>query len=193
MAEAFLGLFLFHILFFRRFYFVNPYIYATSEPLDTAFPSSRILGNCLRTGAGVDDPYYYPHYSAIPFLSAYYPPHRLQAWVGSFLKLDHAWILYNLTMLLHFFWASIGAFMLFQYFDPTIRFFGAITFGYMGYAIKQNSCINYTLAWIPWVFYGADIHSPLIMGVSLGMMMLAGYWPVALYIWPLTGCYWLTR
>ena len=186
-------LILFHLVFFRKFYFQNPFIYATSEPLDTAFPSSQLLGRCLRETKRISDPYYYPHYSSIPFLSAYYPVLRLQAWIGSFLSVDSAFRLYSFTMVLHFLFSSIGAYLLFSQFGPLLAFFGAITFGYMGYAIKQNSCINYTLPWIPWVFWGADIHSPIITGISLGMMMLAGYWPIGIYIWPLTGLYWLTR
>ena len=193
MYVSIFGLVLFHFVFFRKFYFQNPYVYATSEPLDTAFPSSHVLGKALRRAQLVEDDCYYPRYRSLPFLSAWYLPHCLQAYIGTFLPINGAWILYNLTMLLHFLFASIGAFMLFQHFAPAVRFFGAITFAHMGYAIKQNSSIIYTLAWVPWVFYGADIHSPLITGASLGMMTLAGYWPVALYLWPLSGCYWVTR
>ena len=187
------GLLLFHLVFFRRFYFQNPFVYATSEPLDTAFPSSQLLGRCLRDRRPVEDPYYYPYYRAIPFLGTYYPVHRLQAWLGSFLPINAAWVLYSLTMVLHFLWASIGAYLLFEPMGHLLAYFGAITFGYMGYAVKQNSCINYTLAWVPWVFLGADLHLPFLTGFSLGMMTLAGYWPIALYLWPICGFYWLTR
>jgi hypothetical protein len=194
MAEAILALCLFHVVFFRRFYFGNPYWYATSSALDIQFSASRLLGDELRRGALVpNDPYFYPRISGIPFLSNFYPPHMMQAWVGSFLSLDHSWVLYCWGMMVHYLWASIGAYLLFSQCGPWLAFFGAITLTPFGYAVKQNSCINYTVAWIPWALWGAEIHNPWVMGGSLGMMTLAGYWPLGIYAWILSGLYWLSR
>lgn len=193
-ARGLIALFLFHLLFFRKFYFQNPFHYATSEPLDTAFPSSRLLGEWYRNGCrGQVDKYYYPYYTSIPFLSSFYPPHVVQSWIGTFLSVDVHFILYSLTMVLHFLFASIGAYLLFQGFGLVPALFGALTLAYMGYNIKQNSCINYTVAWTPWLLLAAETHNPLLFGVSMAMGILAGYWPIWIYMVPLACLYWLSR
>lgn len=193
MKPVFLGLVLFWGFFFRRFLFQNPYCYATSEPLDTAFPSSRLLGEWYRSGChGEVDPYYYPYYTGIPFLHSFYPPHVLTSVIGSMLPLDAHWILYTLGVCLHFLWASIGAYLLFSLgFPPTLSFLGAITLAYMGYSVKQNACINYTTAWTPWVILGAITHNPWVMGLSLGMGCLAGYWALWIYLPFFSALLWL--
>ena len=117
----------------------------------------------------------------------------IQAWLGSFLKLDHAWVLYCWGMMLHYLWASVGAYLLFIQFGPWLAFFGAITLTHAGYMIKQNSCINYSLAWVPWMLLGAEHHNWVISGLSLGMALLAGYWPLGLQCIPFLACYWLLR
>ena len=185
------GLVLFWLIFFRRFFFVNPFCYATSEPMDTAFPSSRILGEWYRRGCqGEVDPYYYPYYTSIPFLHAYYPPHVIQGFLGSFLGLDKSFILYSFTMVAHFLFASVGAYLLFLPLGEVTAFFGSITLAYMGYNIKQNSCINYTVAWTPWLLLGVTTHNPWLTGVAIGMGTLAGYWPLWLYMVPFSCLLW---
>ena len=194
MAKALLALTLFHLVFFRHFYFQNPFAFATSTALDMQFAASRFLGEELRAGrADPVDPYHYPSQSSIPFLSTWYPLHRLQAWVGSFLSVDAAWVVFFATGLLHYLWGSVGAYLLFRPFGELIALFGALTLTYHAYAIKQNSEIQYTVGWITWVFYAADIHCGWLLGVSLGMMTLAGYWALAIYVWPLSFLYWLSR
>lgn len=185
----FLALLGFNLLFFRRGYW-NPYRYATSEPLDTAYPSLRILGEWYRRRCkGEVDPYYYPYYTSIPFLSSFYPPHVLISIVASKLSLNVGWTLYLWTMFAHFLFASVGAFLLFGGGFPGL--FGAITLSYMGYNIKQNSCINYTVAWTPWLLLGASTHQPILFATALGMGTLAGYWPLWLYMVPLGCLFWL--
>ena len=193
MAKALLLLTCFHLLLFRRFYFQNPYVYARSEALEQGFASSRLLGDSLRHGRLVDDTYYYPDYRALPFLSTYYPPHALQAWVGSWLTLDQAWRLYSFTMVLHFLAASVSVYILAisMGFAPLPAGFASITLSSLGYAMKQNSCIIYTLAWVPSVLLLASQHSMTLTGISLGLMLLAGYWPIALYAVPLACGLWL--
>lgn len=202
MAEGVLLLILicFHLLLFRRFYFVNPYVYATSEALEQGFASSQLLGRHLRASGlfslrPVQDHCYYPDHSALPFLSTYYWPHRLQAWLGSWLPLNQAWWLYSLTMVLHFLMASLAVQMSLSALGwgtlPSL--FGSITISYLGYAMKQNSCIVYTAAWVPiWVLACLQ-HSWALSGISLGMMLTAGYWPIALYTVPLGCLAWLLR
>lgn len=185
-AAALIG---FNLLFFRRFYFVDPYCYATSEALDTAFPSSRVLGEWYRRGCrGEIDPYYYPYFSSIPFLQTFYPPNILQAVIGTFLPLDAAFILFSFYMVSHFLLASIGAYFLFG--GGIVGLFGAITFAYMGYNVKQNACINCTVAWTPWLLLGASTHNPILFGIALAMGTLAGYWPLWIYLVPMAG-FWM--
>ena len=180
-----LGLILFHLIFFRRFYFINPYTYARSEPLEHEFPSSRLLGENLRKGRLVfNDPYFWGDFNAQPINSSFYPPHMVQAWIGSFLPLDKAWILYSLTMVVHYLLASFFAYLLFLTwsYSNLISVFGAITFTHFSYCIKQNSSIVYTLSWMPLILLGAYLHSTIIFGISLGMIILAGYWPLGIYM-----------
>lgn len=184
MAEALVWLVAFHLLFFRKFYFQNPYCYATSEALEQGFSSSVLLGRAVRLRQFPPrDVYYYPVYDGLPFLSTYYPPHILQAWIGSWLPLNQAWILYVFTMVLHFLGASVACYCLLSRcsMSPLVAGCGAITISHVGYSMKQNSSIVYTLTWVPILLLGAMDNSVGVFGISMGMMLLAGYWPVALY------------
>lgn len=182
------GLVLFNLIFFRRGY-ANPYRYATSEPLDTAYPSMRLLGEWYSRGCrGEVDPYYYAYYTSIPFLSSFYPPHVVVSILASKLSLDTGWCLYLFTMFAHFLFGSIGAYILFG--GGLTGLFAGITLGYMAYNVKQNSCINYTVAWTPWLLLGASTHNPVLFGTALGMGTLAGYWPLYLYAGPIACLLW---
>ena len=181
-----LALAVFHFAFFRQFYFVNPWCYATSELVEQVFPSWRLLGQ-----RGADDPYYYPHYGAIPFLSALYPPHRLTAWVGSRMSLDHSFLLLCGTLLCHFLWASVGGYLLFRQCGALVAWCGAVTLTHNAYCVKQNSTIIYTLAWIPWLLHAAYTQQAWLFGVSMGMIILAGYWPIGIYAVGLGCLLWL--
>ncbi len=191
MAEAIILLVLFNLVFFRRFYFQDPWVFCTSELASTAFPSSQLLGRAIRENKIPDDPYYYPYYKSIPFLSTFYPPHLLQAYAGAFCRLDIAWLIFCTNLTLHFLWASIGAYLLFSVFDPYVALFGAVSLAYMGYCIKQNPGIIYTVAWVPWLLCGAEAHDVWLFGTSLGAIILAGYWPIGIYAGALGCLYWL--
>ena len=194
MAEALVLLTTWHLLLFRTFYFINPYHYATSELLEQVFPSWLHLGRSLRHGRlVVEDPYYYPDYAGLPFLSSFYPPHMVSAWLGSWLPLNQAFLLLVLTMVSHFLAASVSVYILAisMGFAPLPAGFASITLSSLGYAMKQNSCIIYTLAWVPSVLLLASQHSMTLTGISLGLMLLAGYWPIALYAVPLACGLWL--
>lgn len=185
------ALVLFHLVFFRKFYFINPYYYARGEVLECEFPSSRLLGEALRRGELPGDPYYYPHYTALPFKSSFYPPHMLQAYLGSFLAVDSAFILYWCVLLLHYLLASVGAYLLFSSYGSAIALFGAITLTHSGYCVKQTSSLVYTIAWIPWMLLGATHGNPILFGLPMGLCILGGYWPLALYGIPFACLYWL--
>lgn len=188
MAKALILLTCYHLLLFRHFYFINPYVYARSEALEQGFASSLLLGRALRRGRLPHDPSYYPNYLGLPFLSSFYPPHMAQAWLSTFLPLDQAWILYSLTMVLHFYACSVSVYILLITHVPTWgALFGAVSLSSLGYAMKQNSCINYTVAWVPVWLLSLQAGNWLLAGISGGMMLLAGYWPIALYAIPL-GC-----
>lgn len=193
MAKGIILLGLYHLLLFRHVYFLNPYVYATSEALEQAFASSILLGRCLRHPQVVHDPYYYPDYLALPFLSSYYPPHLFQAWVGSWLSLNGAWRVYVGTMVAHFLLCSWSVYILClrSAMSPWAAMFAAVTLSSLGYAMKQNSSIIYTCAWVPILLLAAPLHSTGLFGISLGMLLLAGYWPVALYTLPLACWLWL--
>jgi hypothetical protein len=193
MATAIFFLTCYHLLLFRHFYFQNPFIYARSEALEQGFASSILLGRSLYAGKLPVDTYYYPDYLALPFLSSFYPPHMASAWIATFLPLNQAWMLYAFTMVSHFWLASVSVYILASNMGaaPLTAGFASLTLSSLGYAMKQNSCIVYTLAWIPTFLFTASLQSSLLCGISLGMMLLAGYWPIALYVIPLGCLCWL--
>ena len=174
-----LGLILFHLVFWKRLY-MNPFHFFTGEAAAHEFPSSRLLGECLREGKPIKDPYFYHAYTANPINASYYPPHRLQAWIGSYLSLDRAWVVYQGTLMAHYLGSSLVAYYLFG--GGLVGFFGAITLTYMAYNIKQNASIIYTVSWMPVILLGGELKSCYLLALGWGMALLGGYWPLALYM-----------
>lgn len=194
MAEAILILTCYHFLLFRHFYFINPYHYATSELLEQVFPSWLHLGRSVRQGRlVVADPYYYADYPSYPFLSSFYPPHLVSAWLGSFLPLNQAFCLLCLTMVSHYWLASVSVYILVSAMGtaPLIAGFASVLFSSMPYTMKQNGSIIYTTAWVPVYLLAASVQDTWLSGISLGMLLLAGYWPIALYVIPLGWILWI--
>ena len=195
MAEALVLLTCWHLLLFRYFYFINPYHYATSELLEQVFPSWLHLGRCLRERRLVSDPYYYHDYPALPFLSSFYPPHMASAWLGSFLPLNQAFCLLCLTMVSHYWLASVSVYILVISMEhaPLTAGFASVLCSSLPYTMKQNSSIIYTTAWVPVYLWAASAQDIWLSGISLGMMLLAGYWPIGLYTVPIGCCLWFYR
>ena len=195
MAEALFLLTIFHVAFFRRFYFQQSYYGATAEVLETYLGSSRLLGEWLRgKRRWGDDPYYYANPTALPFLSLWYPPHCLQAYLGSFCSLNGAYRLLTTTMALHYWLASISVYILWRNLSvssPWIAGLAALTLSYSAYSMKPTPCIVYTLAWVPTFCLSAMLHSTILTGISVGMMLLAGYWPMVLITVPVGCLAWL--
>lgn len=187
-----------HLLIWRKFYFMNSFCYATSEALEQGFACSRLLGTHLRTHGlwtlkGVDDPYYYPDHSGLPFLSTYYPIHRVQAWVSSFLPLNSAWWLYSATMVSHCLFSAIACYMAFhQIWTSDTAIFGAIMCSCLPYAMKQNSCIVYTHSWLVILAAASLTNNTVLYGISFGMALLAGYWPLVWLGVPISWVLWFS-
>ena len=185
MAEtpvAYVLLTIFHLAFWRQFYFGNPYRYATAEVLETFVGSSRLLGEWLRgKRRWGDDPYYYANPTALPFLSTWYPPHLLQAYLGSFLSLNGAYRLLLFTMAVHSWLCSMSVYTLLRTqgaMTPWGAGLAALALSYTTYGTKPTPCIVYTMTWVPLYFLSASQHSMMLTGISFGMMLLAGYWPM---------------
>ena len=162
---------IYHLIFWWKFY-TKPFIQHTSEMASTFFPYWR---------AGKVDGYYkYPY--CIPFLSSFYPVQIVTSWIGRKLSLDSSFVLLNVSVLLHYLLGSILAFYMFrQWASPEVALFGAIVLTYNGCSVKvQQPTIAYTLAWIPGVFIGGWVSV-----LSTVMVLLAGYYPVAVYVLPL--------
>ena len=184
MAEtvAYVLLTLFHLAFFRRFYFQMPYADSTAEVLETYLGSSRLLGDWLRgRKRWGDDPYYYANPTALPFLSTWYPPHLVQAWLGSFLSLNGAYRLLIGTMALHYWLSSISVYILltrWSVLSPWLAGLAALSLSYSVSSVKPTPCLVYTMSWIPSYLLSMASHCWWGAGISLGMMLLAGYWPM---------------
>lgn len=194
MATALLFLSVYWGLIFRHD-LANPYWHARGELLEQGFPSSVLLGRRWGRGRFPSDDGYYPDYAALPFLSSVYPPHVLQAVVGEWLSLslNHRWILFRLTMVAHFWLCSVSCWILLSSTGtpPLPALCGAVSLSSLGYAMKPNSSIVYTLTWVPVFILSSLQQSTLLTGISLGMMLLAGYWPIALPALGLGLCCWL--
>ena len=180
MAKALVLLTLFHLVAFWRWY-TAPDTLAAGEWLEQGFTSWRLCG---RQGWRVHDPYYYPNFTALPFLSSFYPPHRFSAWLTRSWSVDRAWRIFLGTMAAHFWLCSIAAYILLLQpplaLTPWAAGFVALTLSHTGYALKPCASIIYTTAWIPIWLLAMHSHTWGLSGLSLGMMLLAGYWPIAL-------------
>ena len=173
---------LFHLVFFRRFYWEQPYHGSTAEVLETYLGSSRLLGEWLRGyRRWGDDPYYYANPTALPFLSTCYPPHLLQAYLGSWLSLNGAYRLLIGTMVLHYWLSSISVYILltrWSALSPSLAGLAALSLSYSVSSVKPTPCLVYTMSWIPSYLLSMANHCWWLSGISLGMMLLAGYWPM---------------
>ena len=168
----------FHLLFFWNLY-SNPFSMATSELLSTFFPTWIWQGREWSKGRIPKyDSCFWLNSHAHPVISTYYPGNCLSLLCVNFFGLDFSFKVYLFEMLIHYLWASIGWFLvLSHYLPPYASLFGAITFTYQAYHIKQQPCIVYTIAWFPWI--------ALCPWLAVSMILLAGYYPLAVYLLPL--------
>lgn len=167
---------LFHILFFWEVY-TKPYTLATSELISTFFPSWLHLNGKPKKS----DPYYWINYHGHALLGAYYPPNLLTSWIGNRISLNNAFKLQVYTILAHVLGSSFAWYLLLRAsFSIEVALFGAITFSYC--AVMQRYVQPYvvqTLAWLPVALM------PQFGFLGVGMMLLAGYYPYALYLLPI--------
>ena len=177
MAKALALLTIYHLLFFWKAY-TKPFSLATSELLSTFFPTWIWQG---KQWSKWRVPKYENNYwllpNAHPVTSTYYPLGIISSFIFSKKNLDLAFLTFTYFNLLHFLGASIGWFIFLSWsFHPLIALFGAITFTYQAYPLKQQPCIIYTLAWFPWI--------AICPALAIGMILLAGYYPLAIYLLP---------
>lgn len=161
------------------------YRFATSELLSTYFPTWIWQGREWSKGRIPKyDPYYWGNAHAHPVLSTYYPPSIfLSAISTAGSKLDRIFRHYLCFLLVHYVVGCVAWFWLFsQHSTPRISLFGAITITFGAYALKQQPCIIYTLAWFPLSLY----QNPLVSTTAIGMMLLSGYYPFAIYLMPVS-------
>ena len=173
----------FHILFFYKVYY-NPYNYSRSELLSTFFPSWIWLGRQIRNGLSTKyDPYFWLNYHSHPVLSTYYPIHRFTSYIGSYFSLNKSFLLLLYSTTLHHLFSSIGWYIFLNNFTTNwIALFGAITFTYAGYNIKQQPCIIYTISWFPWILLGIISSNLILISISISMIFLTGYYPIGFQI-----------
>ena len=193
MAEAVLLLTLYHVLLFRQYYGGHPYQLAGGEWLEQGFTSWLHLGRFRLLQRPVD-PYYYPDYDALPFLSSYYPPHRFTARWSQCLNLDQAWVLFLGMMASHYWLCSVSVYILATRMGhaPLAAGCAAVTLSSAGYALKPNASITCTACWAMTYFWACLAQSWWGSAISLGLMLLAGYWPLAWIALPVGGFLWLS-
>jgi len=161
-------LILFNFIFFYTLW-TRPFQMSTSELLSTFYPTWRNQGKR-------DD--YWLRPNCHPVLSTYYPPQILSSLIGRHLSLDASFVVLLWSLLLHTLFGSVGAFIaLDRAFQSPVAIFGAITFAYQAFHLRQQPCLIYTVAWFPWI--------AICPGLAIGMMLLAGYYPYAIYLLPM--------
>jgi len=171
-----LWLILFHFVFFYELY-TKPFTMATSELLSTFFPT-------WLKGGKYDS--YWLNTHSHPVLASYYPPQLLSSFIGRFTSLNTSFCVFLYTTFIHYLVGSIGWYLVLSGFGPfpkyegLVALFGALTFTYQAYHLKQQPCIVYTLAWFPFVL----MHNTVISSVAVGMVLLGGYYPLAMYLLP---------
>lgn len=165
---------------------------ARSETLSTFFPTWLWQGREWRKGnVPRYDPCYWLNAHSHPVLSTYYPTSILTAFIGAYLPLDCAFDLYIIHYLLHYGFMLAGWYVALKtQFIPLVALIGAITMTFQAYHLKQQACIVYTLSWFPWMLYGLISHNILISSSSIGAIILAGYYPLAIYLLPLSLFFW---
>lgn len=191
---ALLMLVIFHIVFFRRFYLMNPFLLCTSELAHTHFPAC--VWQARNLFSRKDDIYYYPLHRDIPFLSFWYWPQMIflqliRLFSGDFKKerINLAFALFSFFLLAHYLWASVGAYLALERFGFWTALSGAVGWVYMAYAIKQNPCIIYTISWLPWVFFGLSRGEAIFTLFACGMSVLGGYWPLGMFLPVMALCF----
>lgn len=137
---------------------------ATSELLSTFFP----------TWLKRDKHGYWLNRSAHPVLSTYYPLQFLASSYAKRLHIDRAFQVMLFSLVIHicitfFSWYSL------------VGIFVALTLTFGAYSLKQQPCIIYTLAWFPLTLQ----QNPMVSAIAVGMMLLAGYYPFAIYLLPI--------
>jgi len=186
---AYTFLILYWLLSFSRL-FAAPYSYATGEHLENYFSYWRYTGEQIRKLKGWfrDDLYYYEP-GAIPFLSAWYLPHIISSFCGSFLSLNHSFILYTGQLLLHYLFASFFAYNLFLLlgYTPVLSFMCATALTYATRFLNLNGALAYTPCWLAFTLWAIASGMPIVAGLGFFMMFSAGYTTMFLYFMPVIG------
>jgi len=173
MAEAIAILVLFNIIFFKKL-ILNPFLNCTSELASTYFPQWRDYK--------FFDTNYYFYPLGIPFLCMFYPFHWITHKISKKMSLDYAFCVMHYGIIAHYILSSVLAFIMFrQWYVDGYALIGAISYSYGAYNIKPNNpTIAFTIAWIPAMFIQGWVGA-----VGLGMCLLAGYYPLLIFMVPL--------
>ena len=169
--------------------------FSRSELLSTFFPTWLWQGRMWAKGKVPSyDIHYWGSAHSHPVLSTYYPIQIISSIIGSRLHINGSFIFYSWSLISHMVWCVLGWYLfLSQSLSLQIALFGAITFTFQAAHLRQQPCIIYTLSWFPWMLYGLTTHNILLSSVSIGMICLSGYYPLAVYLLPvsLIFCQWV--
>ena len=160
-----------------------------SELLSTFFPTWLWQGRqWSKWRIPKYDPYYWINQHAHPVTSTYYPVGILLSYLASWSKdLDVSFRIFSYSLMLHFVGAFFGWFLLCSwFFKPEVALFGALTFTFQGAHLRQQPCIIYTISWFPWMLYGLVTNNVLLSSISIGMIVLSGYYPLAVFLLPVS-------
>jgi hypothetical protein len=187
-----------NVIFFRRFLFSEPLLYAGGETLANFFPLYHFLGQAYSSGQlPLWDPYYYFPIVGVNFSGAFYPPNILISVLINALDLNSGFVVLSLSNVLHYLLASGATYLLLRRLGtnrPAALLAGLI-YAYSGFVVKSfhQPCIINTMAWFPLSF--AMYHRSLtrrwdasvLAGLPVALAFLAGYLSLTLYAYAAMG------
>ena len=156
---------------------------STSELLSTFFPTWLWQGREWIKGRIPKYDNYWGNAHAHPVLSSYYPPSAISSALCAATKmsLDRAYCCFIAVLASHMVFCLVSWYIVLTGSQP-VRLLGAITIAFGAYSLKQQPCIIYTLAWFPLTLHA----NPFVSAFAVGMVLLAGYYPFAIYLLPIS-------
>ncbi len=181
-----------NIVFFRRFLFSEPLLYAGGETLGNFYPLYHFLGRAYSSWQlPLWDPHYYFPIVGVNFSGAFYPLNIFTSVIIASLDLNSGFVVLSLSGVLHYLMASVFTYLLLRQLGANrpASVLAGLVYAYSGFVVKSfhQPCIINTMAWFPLAFamYHRSLvrrwQSAVLAGLPVAMAFLAGYLSLTLY------------
>ncbi len=155
--------------------------FATGDLISYDWPFWIHLGRSIRI-FNFSDPFHFPTVFGFPILMSWYPLHLITAFIGSFMRLDSAFVLYVLNHLAHYLLACVFCFLYFQSFGVVAALFGAIALAFASTFLKLHAYFSYSLAWFCFCLWQ---HDSMLMIPGIVLILAGGNLPFFVYTIPI--------